>query len=179
MSDVVTQADIHPSILFLDGCPGGPEVLLPSHLVQLLGDPEAFSTSISAANIHDLIPSVITGSWPSVSKYINLWLQTQLSPHLHGTASALLLHFYLYRSYLWQYHSPWQREHLFAASFPQHPHFGFSGSKLSITSKLYVWANLVQNNTYLNNNHIADGLSWFAVVPSVLRPVFSVLPLGL
>lgn len=49
----------------------------------------------------------------------------------------------LQESYLWQYHSPWHREHLFVASFPQDPHFGFSGSKLSITSKLYVWANLV------------------------------------
>lgn len=39
-------------------------------------------------------------------------------------------------SYLWQYHSPWHREHRFEAMLPQKPHFGFSGSKLSITSRL-------------------------------------------
>lgn len=68
--------------------------------------------------------------------------QTQLPRHRYSvciTAGRI----YLYKSYLWQYHSPWHREHLFAASLPQHPHFGLSGSKLSITSRLYVWANLV------------------------------------
>lgn len=39
-------------------------------------------------------------------------------------------------SYLWQYHSPWHREHRLEAVLPQKPHFGFSGSKLSITSRL-------------------------------------------
>lgn len=48
------------------------------------------------------------------------------------------------KSYLLQYHSPWHLEHLFAACWPHKPHLGFSGSKVSIMSKLYVWANLVK-----------------------------------
>ena len=45
-------------------------------------------------------------------------------------------------AYLRQYRSTWHREHRFDASLPQKPHFGWSGSKLSITSRLYVWARL-------------------------------------
>lgn len=72
--------------------------------------------------------------------------------------------------YLWQYHSPWQREHLFLASLPQDPHFGFSGSKLSITSKLYVWASLVKTSA-----DYSERLSRFSV-PSLISQtcVFSV-----
>lgn len=80
-----------------------------------------------------------------------------------GSAPLFMRVQYLSKSYLWQYHSPWQREHLFAASFPQDPHFGFSGSKLSITSKLYVCANLVKTINYLNNGQSADELSNFSV----------------
>ena len=98
-----------------------------------------------------------------------------------STASALLLD--LRKSYLWQYHSPWHREHLFAASLPQDPHFGFSGSKLSITSKLYVWANLVKKHTKTKprlvkiNKVQMDGAD--SSVPSLFKLVFSVIPLCL
>lgn len=98
-----------------------------------------------------------------------------------STSSALLLD--LHKSYLWQYHSPWHREHLFAASLPQDPHFGFSGSKLSITSKLYVWANLVkktnkkQNRFLIINTVQIDRVDSSETSPFKL--VISVLPLCL
>ncbi len=56
--------------------------------------------------------------------------------------------------YLLQYHSPWQREQRFAPVLPQAAHLGLSGIKFSITSRLYVWANLirkVQINSYTVN----------------------------
>lgn len=88
-------------------------------------------------------------------------------PTVQGRICISFIH--LYKSYLWQYHSPWHREHRFAASLPQDPHFGFSGSKLSITSKLYVWASLVKqtNKTHLSHKHNINGWSQL-----IVRPVY-------
>jgi len=46
-------------------------------------------------------------------------------------------------AYLLQYHSCLQREHRLDASFPHTQHLGTSARRESMTSKLYVSANLV------------------------------------